>query len=188
MIEDKQRLGYRKTNYHIFMGSILTAILFMLGTASFAQERENVADNSLEDFNNTDLNTNQQWEQEEFNTRMIETGLFDAWDKDQDDRLSEQEFEEGYKKGQEQGFTVKEHVIGNYAIVEVNDDDSINLAGPARPTISREQIREWDIDNSNSLSEEEMYEGFFDLWDLDASGALDYEEYNASFLSNQYRN
>ena len=168
-------------------GSLLAAVLLLVGTASFAQERENVADNSLEDFNRADLNANQQWEQEEFNTRMGETGLFDAWDKDQDDRLSKEEFEEGYKKGQEQGFTVKEHVIGNYAIVEVNEDDSVNLAGPANPRLDLDTIDDWDLDNDGYYSEAEMNQGFFDLWDLDASGVMDYEEYNASFLVNQYR-
>jgi hypothetical protein len=183
----KQNTCSKNPGYNKIFGSLLAAVLLMFGTASFAQERENVANSSLEDFNNADLNTNQEWDEEEFNKRMGETYLFDSWDTDKDKQLTKEEFEAGYKTGQEQGFTVKEHVIGNHAIVEVNEDDSVNLAGAANPQLDLDTIDDWDLDNDGYYSEAEMNSGLFDYWDQDNNDALDYHEYSSSFLIDKYR-
>lgn len=76
MKSNKQNKNPIQLNYNKILGSILTMALLMLGTTSFAQERENVANSAMEDFNKTDRNANQKLEKEEFNERMSETGIF----------------------------------------------------------------------------------------------------------------
>lgn len=185
-IVQTDRIGQNKPNQRKIWRSLFTLFFLLAGVAAFGQERENLSTNRLEDFNNSDLNQDQQWDREEFDTRMKKENLFEAWDANKDRQLSREELKEGLQREQNKRFEVKEQVIGNYAIVEVNEDDSVNLAGPATPRLNLDLIDDWDLDNDGTYSEAEMNTGLFDHWDEDTSGFLEYGEYSTTFFTEDY--
>lgn len=136
----------------------LTAMLMMLGTVSFAQERENVGNMEVDEFNQYDANADQQWDRDEFNTRMTETEAFNNWDIDQDGTINEEEFNEGTRNWQNQG--VQE-----------------NAAGTTETTTNTGQFNEWDADGDGALNEDEFNEGTFNQYDVDRDGALTDDEF-----------
>lgn len=186
-IAQAEKTNNQKRKWNNIFGGLFTLLFLMLATTSFAQERENVSVNSLEDFNNSDLDQDQQWDREEFDARIREEGFLEAWDVDNDQQLSREELEAGLQEEQKKRYEIKEHVIGNYAIVEVNEDDSVNLAGPANPRLNLDLIDDWDLDNDGYYSEAEMNTGLFDHWDEDTSGFLEYDEYSTTFFVEDYQ-
>lgn len=185
-IAQTNQIGQRKSCQNKIWRSLFTLLFMLTGVAVFGQERENLSTNRLEDFNTSDMNQDQQWDREEFDTRMRKENLFEVWDANTDQQLSRKELKEGLQRKQNKRFEVKEPVIGNHAIVEVNEDDSVNLAGSATPRLNLDLIDDWDLDNDGYYSEAEMNTGLFDHWDEDSSGFLEYEEYNTTFFTEDY--
>ena len=86
------------------LGSVFFTFFIMLGTTTFAQERENVTLGNLERFNQTDKDSDTRLDRSEFEEWMREEGIFDDWDADRDKRLSKEEVDKGTKKMQFFGF------------------------------------------------------------------------------------
>ena len=153
-------------------GSILTAGLLMFGSASFAQERDNVTNQDVDEFNQYDVNTDQQWDRDEFDARMGDDQTFDTWDTDRDGILNEEEFNEGNRNWREQSTqqtqqgldTEQEGAIENEGeategVLENEGEAAEGVMGEENETINNEgEATEGVLENEGEATEGVMGE------------------------------
>jgi hypothetical protein len=171
--------------------SILTALFLFFGTASFAQERENVSNTAMDDFNEWDANADQQWDRDEFNNRINDAGMYNDWDTDNDGLFSNEEANQGIFNswdGDEDGFlSSEEYNAGNAAWEEdfgnnfdtwdANDDDMLDMNEYNTGFSESGVFNDWDTDNDGMYSSDEFNEGLYNTWDTNDDGFLNSDEY-----------
>lgn len=151
---------------------ILAAMLMMFGTVTFAQERENVGNTEIEEFNEYDVNTDRQWDRDEFNTRMDERRTFDNWDTDRDGTINEDEFNDGTRNWQNQNMGTEENTTGTTGM------EGTGTTGTTETTNDVGTFNDWDTNRDGTIDQDEYNEGTFNAWDTDRNGTLSNEEYN----------
>ena len=181
-------------------GGFLTAGLLMFGSASFAQERDNVVNPEVDEFNQYDTNTDQSLDRDEFDTRMGEDRTFDAWDTDRDGILNEDEFNEGTRNWRDQrtqeGLNTEGGVLENEGeategVLENENNTTEGVMGEENEALNNEGIsndeigernfgtfNDWDTDRDGSINRDEYNEGVYKNWDTNQDGALDTNEFN----------
>lgn len=171
-------------NWAKVSGTILTACFLSLGTLTFAQERENVGNADVDEFGQYDANQDQQIDRDEFNNRMNGSETYNQWDADRNGYIDENEFNEGtrnwedqqrqdYPDADDQGVNTHENATGTTGTTGTtgaNDNGT---------------FRDWDIDQSGTIDQNEFNERSYDLWDIDRDGRLNNEEFNRGI--NTYR-
>lgn len=164
------------------VGGVLTAGFLMFGTASFAQERDNVTNTDIDDFEQRDLNTDQQLDRNEFDTRLEEDRTFDTWDTDRDGTINEDEFNQGNMNLQEQrsqrmygeeGLQEEQPLNTNEEVTTGSDvtNEGVNDNGI-------ETYNDWDKDRDGTINRDEFNQGTYNSLDRNQDGALDMDEYN----------
>lgn len=179
------------------IGSFLAAGLLIFGAVSCGQERggtqeeglateqeyeegygvdgtrtnEPVRNTAAEDFGRYDRNTDQQWDKDEFNTRMTETGAFNEWDTDRDGNLNENEYNEGMRNWQNQSAN-NQGTTGTTG--------TTNTTGTTGTTTDNNlgTFNDWDTNRDGSIDQNEFNQGNFNAWDTDRNGTLSNDEYN----------
>ena len=146
---------------------MFAAAMLMLATVSFAQEIDNVGNTDVDEFNNYDRNTDQEWDRDEYNTRMNESETFNEWDTDRDGSINEDEFNEGSRNWQNRNANTQ----GNTTVTNGN-------TGTSGTTNGLGTYNDWDIDRSGSIDQDEFNEGTYNTWDTDRSGTINNDEYN----------
>ena len=152
-----------KTNKLNFFGSILTAFLLMIGTASFAQERENVRDSEVDEFNQYDENSDQQLDQKEFSNWLYESGAYDKLDRDRSGAIDQNEFSEAI-----------------LIIYGLDRDTPLNNA--QSQNAQTQQNQEKNTQDTTMGTNGTMEPGTFQDWDKDRSGTIDQAEYDEAIL------
>lgn len=89
------------------------------------------------------------WNQDDFNS--FTTYYFNTWDKDGNDEIKDNEFEESWNT----------YTTGY-------DYDAVLFT-------------EWDVDGDGILEDEEFGTGVFDYWDADDSGYIEETEYSTYY-------
>ena len=172
-----------KIKLQTLFGSLLLTFFMMLGTTSFAQERENVSLGNLERFNQADKDSDTRIDRSEFEEWMREEGIFEKWDADKDQKLTKEEVDKGTKTS----YDTVDHVIGNYYIVESeHENDSLDTGAIANPKLDLNRIDDWDLDNDGYFSEAEMNSGVFDYFDGNSDDFVDYDEFSSTHFPDQY--
>lgn len=172
-------------NFPKIAGGVLTAGLLMFGTATFAQERENVGNTDVDEFGQYDANQDQQWDREEFDTRMNESETYNQWDTDRSGDISEDEFNEGFRnqqnnqdqagQGMETQGTTNDQDISSEG---TTTDRGVNTQGNTTGMNNQGTFQDWDTDQSGTIDQNEYNEGTYNQWDADRDGSLSTDEYN----------
>ncbi|MGK7391634.1 MAG: hypothetical protein ACNS60_14870 [Candidatus Cyclobacteriaceae bacterium M2_1C_046] len=124
-------------------GIIFSLTLVMLIFSACQGNREMV-----HTFGYYDTNQDYEVDPEEFNTVFANQGDFKNWDIDEDRRLTEDEWNEGF-----------------------------NVYGSSYPYEERGLFDDWDTDNDAYVDNDEYNEGFFDLFDADGDGIISQDEW-----------
>lgn len=174
-----------------WLTGILATLFLFAGTAGFAQERENVANAEVEEFNDYDVNTDQQWDRDEFNTRMQENqayqnwqnkegtvtdndfyeGTFNRWDVNKDNYLDTAEFNTG-NRAWESDYG------NNFNAWDQNRDNRLHVNEYTTGMNETGIYNDWDTNADSTLDEDEFYEGTFNSLDTNRDNRIDTNEYN----------
>lgn len=198
------------TSWPAKAGAVGTAFLLMLGTATFAQEtqgqqqetqeqqqdtqqqeRENVSNTNVDDFGQWDGNADQQWDREEYNSSMRESGFYGNWQNEQGE-FTQNEFNQGiFRSWDTDGdgyINNDEYTSGNSAFETDYGNNfgawDLNGDGQLDPEEYNSGMNEagiyggWDADADGQLNEDEFNDGVFNSWDADRDGNLSSDEYN----------
>ena len=93
-----------------------------------------------------DADLSSYWDEEEF-IQFSSTSYYNTWDKDNNNKIAENEFAEGWN---------------TYMVGYEYEEDLFDL---------------WDVDDNATLDEGEFSEGMFDYWDADDTGYIEEKEY-----------
>lgn len=170
---------------------ILVALFLFTGTAGFAQERENVANPGVEEFNEYDANTDQQWDRDEFNTRMEENQAYQNW-QNEEETVTEDAFYEGtfsrWDVNNDNYLDTAEFNTGNRAwetdygnnfnTWDQNRDNRLDVNEYTTGMNETGVYNDWDTNADRTLDEDEFYEGTFNRWDTNRDNRIDTNEYN----------
>lgn len=163
--------------------SALLASALAIPAAAFAQ------DNTWT-YADWDNDGNLELTQEEFQTGFSGTGMFDAWDRDDDVGLSEGEFATGvysdWDMDNDMQITEEEYTLGaerwygpdyDTAFADYDLDSSgyidTNEFGDAWDS---EYYTRWDADSDALLTEDEYTTGIYDTADVDSNKVITVEE------------
>ena len=177
------------------VGSLLTAGLFLFGTAACGPDRgneenavaeegvyeeplaeeegfgetEEVTEVGEGDFNEWDTNQDQMWDDNEFETVANDAGFYNDWDADANGVFSEEEVDEGI-------FSTYDENGDGFL-----DDEEYSAWNTAWGGEYEEEFGTWDADGDNMLGENEFFEGtnetnLYEGWDEDGDGAYNEEE------------
>ena len=93
-------------------------------------------------------------------------------DTDQNEKLSEPEWQMAYNK------YFKDYVLLNYDDIDVDVDGYILYNEYNIVMTGTQLFNDWDFDNNGVINQIEMGRGMFNRWDKDNSGFIDLEEYH----------
>lgn len=124
---------------------------------------EEFTDSYYDDWNNTD---NHYLDDEDFYTVT-----FKVWDVDDDEKLSEEEWNKGYD------YHYGNYVTHSYSDIDVDDDGYIQYVEYDEYLNDGDYFSDWDLNQNANLDEEELARGIFNHWDIDKSGFLEHDEY-----------
>ncbi len=99
------------------------------------------------------------------------TGTYQAFDVDDDEQLTEQEWMEGLR------YSYGHHVVTDFDDLDADADDFISYDEYEEALINTSYYASWDIDNDNHLSEKELAAGIFYVWDINQSDFIEPDEY-----------
>lgn len=172
---------------------ILAAVMLMFGTATFAQERENVGNTDVEEFNQYDANTDRQWDQDEFNTRMEENQTYQNW-QNEEGTLTEDDFNRGtfnrWDVNNDNYLDTDEYTRGNSAwetdygnnfdTWDRNRDSRLDVDEYNTGMTEAGIYSDWDTNRDGALDQDEFNQGTFNRMDINRDGRVDDTEYNQS--------
>jgi hypothetical protein len=121
---------------------VLTAILLVVLSCSAKREM-------VTTFGSYDSNRDDRVDREEFETVFAEQGDFNTWDIDEDRRLTEDEWENGF-----------------------------NVYSSSYPYEERGVFDDWDTDNDSYVDDDEYNDGFFGLWDSNDDDYVEEREFD----------
>lgn len=174
---------------------LLAAMMLMFGTAIFAQERENVGNTAVEEFNQYDVNTDRQWDQEEFKTRMEENQTYQNW-QNEEGTLAEDDFNRGtfnrWDVNNDSYLDTDEYTSGNSAweadygnnfdTWDRNRDGRLDVDEYNTGMSEAGIYSNWDTNRDGTLDQDEFNQGTFNRMDINRDGRVDDTEYNQSDL------
>lgn len=147
---------------------------------------------SDQDFSNWDANNNNRIEKNEY---KLNSNLFDKWDEDKDNKLSQREIgNEVYKLVDADSDGKIDSIEWNQAmlLVNANKDGNVNVKVSDWDTdrdtkVSKEEFdnnlnsafKKWDSNSDNGLSKTEFYNYSFGIMDLNNDGFIAETEFNS---------
>ena len=120
-------------------------------------------DNFYQDWNKTD---DEYLDDDEFHQVV-----YNVWDADGDNRLTEDEWTMGYD------YYYGAHVIVDYDKIDLNKDNYLVMNEFENILTGTNFFVEWDTDKNLQIDENELAEGVFERWDIDNSGKLEQDEF-----------
>ena len=168
------------------LASGLTALMLMVGSFAFAQERENVGNNDLgeaaREYIEWDVNADNQLDQDEFNSFINDTGLYGNLDANEDGAYDDAEITDGFfsdADGDDDGYLDNNEYDKNLSILKRDYDDNVE---------NTSTFEAWDANNDNFLDANELKKGFIDRetyrgWDTDKDGVYSKEEFNTGLFN-----
>lgn len=171
----------------------LAALMLMFGTATFAQERENVGNTDLEEFNQYDVNTDRQLDQDEFTSRMEETQAYENW-QNEEGTLTEEDFNRGtferWDANNDSYLDADEYTTGNsvwetdygnnFDTWDRNRDSRLDVDEYNNGMTEAGIYSDWDANSDGNLDQDEFNQGTFNRLDMNRDGRIDDSEYNQS--------
>lgn len=142
-------------------------------------------------FTSWDTNTDEMWDDSEFETGIGETGLFNDWDVNDDGLFDDDELGDGifdmYDADDDGFLNNEEYSTWNTAwdgeleqdmdAWDVTDDNQLDDEEYYTGINDNGIFDEWDNDDDGLFSEDEVNDGLFSTWDDDDDGLLTDSEY-----------
>ena len=141
-------------------------------------------------FDEWDTNDDQMWDENEFGTVANDAGFYDEWDADNDGNLTDDELYEGvygiYDENDDNQYTQEEFNAWNtawggvydYDAWDTNDDNVLDYNEYKAGIGEAGVYDDWDADNNDLYTEDEVYGGLYDTWDVNDDNMLATDEYN----------
>ncbi len=140
--------------------------------------------NDQQNFDKNEPVENQQSTMNEGSDRFNDNDFYESsyriWDKNKDNRLSEDEWRYGYD------MSYGDYLDDDYAGIDTNHDGYLDYNEYHNSLGNTSYYSDMDVNRDNSLDNKEVSDMVFNDWDKDSSGYIEadeYDEYGDSFLN-----
>ena len=193
-MKTKSRKFQNFLKVQLLMGAVMLS-LFAAGqtqTNQMNQQRQNQNGSS---FNDWDKDSDNKISKEEFGDRYMKdnkndwegkrsgTGFYSTtygwWDTNHDQRLSEDEWKNGYDN------SYGDYVSDDYKSIDKNGDGYVDQNEYSNALNKTDYYSSFDTDRNNDLSDDEVSNMMFNRWDKNHNGNLDENEFNEN-QNNRY--
>ncbi len=118
-------------------------------------------------YNEWDSNNDQALDDEDFFVTV-----YDIWDTNEDEKLTKEEYIMGFD------YHYGNYIVEDFAVIDANDDGVLAYSEFYDALYPSKFYEDWNLDDDDMLSENELAENVFKRWDYDNSGSIDLDEFS----------